>query len=75
MDDGSQVDVEAANAVSELGNNTFQSSVMLSPLTSGDAGNYTCRVMIESNSTFINGTVAEGSYSVVPSGNLIPQHL
>ena len=54
--------------VTELSDNTFQSSIVFSPLVSEDNGNYTCTVIVESQSSNILGIDAEEVYSLVPLG-------
>ena len=56
------------SVVTELSDNIFQSSIVFNPLVSEDKGNYTCTVAVESQSSNILGTAAEGVYSLLPLG-------
>lgn len=56
--------------VTALGHNTFQSTIVFSPLVKQDEDEYMCSVTVESNITHVTGAAVEGLYSLTPLGML-----
>ena len=64
------VSSEAANIslAAELGNNTYQSSLVFRPFTSEDGSVYTCNVTVCSDKSYIIGTTSQAVYLLTPIG-------
>ena len=52
----------------DLGNGAYQSSLVFSPLASGDGSVYVCNVSVQSANEHVVGTTANTAYSLTPLG-------
>ena len=50
----------------ELGNNTYESSLVFSPLTSEDGNEYVCNVTVEPSDEYVLGATAQAMFSLLP---------
>ena len=66
MNDSSDSDVE--EVTTSLSDNTYQSSIVFSPLVGEDEGEYMCSATVEPKGAHIIGTTVEGLYSLIPLG-------
>ena len=54
----------------DLGNGAYQSSLVFSPLASGDGSVYVCNVSVQSANEHVVGTTANTAYSLTPLGTM-----